>query len=273
VTLVETRCPEEYLGLAHRLAEASGAIVRRYFRAGVDVMHKDDRSPVTVADREAESAIREILGKACPDHGVVGEEHADHRPKAEFVWVIDPIDGTKSFITGRPLFGTLIALAWRGVPVLGVIDHPALGERWIGARGWPTLMNGREARVRRCAKLSDAALFASSPHMFMRSTAPAFERVRKRARQTVYGSDCYAYALVASGFGDLVVEANMDIYDYLAAVPVIEGAGGIMTDWRGRPLTLASGDRVIAAGDGAVHAQALALLNGVGARGKPSARG
>ncbi len=269
---VETRCPKEFLALAHRLADASGAIVRRYFRAGVEVMHKDDRSPVTIADREAEAAIREILGKRHPDHGVVGEEHADRRPRAEFVWVIDPIDGTKSFITGRPLFGTLIALTRRGVPILGVIDHPALGERWIGAHGWPTLMNGREVRARHCGRLSDAALFASSPHMFKRVAAPAFERVRKRCRQTVYGSDCYAYALVASGFSDLVVEANMDIYDYLAAVPVIEGAGGVMTDWRGRKLTLASGDRVIAAGDAAVHAQALALLNGARPRAKSAKR-
>jgi inositol-phosphate phosphatase/L-galactose 1-phosphate phosphatase/histidinol-phosphatase len=271
VTVVETRCPEEYLALAHRLADASGAIVRRYFRAGVDVMHKDDKSPVTVADREAEAAIREIVHAAYPEHGVVGEEHPDHRPKADFVWVVDPIDGTKSFITGRPLFGTLIALTLGGAPILGVIDHPALGERWIGARGWPTTMNGREVRARRCGRLAEAALFASSPHMFKGAALQAFERVRRRSRQTVYGSDCYAYALVASGFGDLVVEANMDIYDYLAAVPVLEGAGGVMTDWRGRPLTLDSGDRVIAAGDAAVHRQALALL-GANARKKPTPR-
>jgi histidinol phosphatase-like enzyme (inositol monophosphatase family) len=256
------RCPEALLALAHRLADASGAVVRRYFRAGVDVIDKPDLSPVTIADREAEAVIRDLIRKECPDHGIIGEEHGEDRPDAEYVWVIDPIDGTKSFITGRPLFGTLIALTHRQMPVLGVIDHPALAERWIGAVGWPTLMNGREARVRGCAGVARASLFASSPHMFEQDAAPAFERVRARAKLTMYGSDCYAYALVASGFGDLVVEANMGIHDYLAAVPVVTGAGGVMSDWHGRPLSLKSGDRVVAAGDAAVHREALKLLAG-----------
>lgn len=256
------RCPDEFVTLAHRLADASGAILKRYFRAGVEVMEKADASPVTVADREAEAAMRELIFARHPDHGVVGEEHGTLRAEAEFVWVLDPIDGTKSFISGRPLFGTLIALAHRGRPILGVIDHPALSERWVGAEGWPTLMNGSEARARACAGIGNATLLASSPHMFEPDAAAEFERLRRCAKLTLYGSDCYAYAMVASGHADLVAEAHMGVWDYLAAVPVIEGAGGIVTDWEGGPLGLGSGDRVVAAGDAAVHAEALALLAG-----------
>ncbi len=255
-------CPEAFLALASRLADASGAIVRRHFRSGVAVEIKPDLSPVTIADREAEAEIRRLIGAAYPAHGVIGEEYGADRPEAEHVWVLDPIDGTKSFIAGRPLFGTLIALLRDGAPILGIIDHPALRERWVGARGRPTRMNGKPVRVRPCHELKAAALFASSPHMFLGPAAAAFERVRLAANQVLYGSDCYHYALVASGYGDLVVEAQMGIHDYLAAVPVVEGAGGIVTDWEGRALTLSSGDRVLAAGDARVHEEALARLAG-----------
>jgi inositol-phosphate phosphatase/L-galactose 1-phosphate phosphatase/histidinol-phosphatase len=255
-------CPEALIALAGRLADASGAIVRRHFRSGVAIEIKSDQSPVTIADREAEAEIRRLIGEACPTHGVIGEEYGADRPDAEHVWVLDPIDGTKSFITGRPLFGTLIALLRDGSPILGVIDHPALGERWLGASGYPTVMNGRPVRVRDCPSLAAAALFASSPHMFSDADAPAFDRLRREARQVMYGSDCYHYALVASGYGDLVVEASMGIHDYLATVPVVEGAGGIISDWEGRPLTMRSGDRVLAAGDSRVHEAARAVLTG-----------
>lgn len=252
--------PAALVAFAAELAEASGAVIRRYFRQGLEIITKPDQSPVTVADREAEAAIRALVASRYPMHGVVGEEHDDHQTDAEWVWVLDPIDGTKGFISGRPLFGTLIALCRGGQPVLGVIDHPALGERWIGARGHPTRFNGRAVRTRSCAELGQASLFASSPHMFHGSHAPAFDRVRNRCRQVLYGSDCYHYGIVASGFGDLVVESNMGIYDYLAAVPVIEGAGGIVTDWQGRPLTITSGDQVLAAGDRRMHEAAMQLL-------------
>ena len=254
-------CPESLLGFADRLAEASGAILRRYFRSGVAVIDKADLSPVTIADREAEQALRRLIAEQHPEHGVIGEEFGADRPDAEHVWVLDPIDGTKSFITGRPLFGTLIALCHGGRPILGVVDHPALSERWIGAAGHPTRHNGAVVRARPCPSLDRAALFASSPHMFEDGHGDAgFARVRQRVKLVQYGSDCYHYGLVASGHGDLAIEAKMAIYDYLAAVPVIEGAGGRVTDWQGRRLTLASGDRVLAAGDPSLHALALALL-------------
>jgi histidinol phosphatase-like enzyme (inositol monophosphatase family) len=192
---------------------------------------------------------------------VVGEEHGADRREAEFVWVLDPIDGTKSFITGRPTFGTLIALMQQGRPVLGVIDHPALGERWVGASGLPTTMNGKPVRTRACPELALAALSASSPHYFRDGTT-AFERVRQATRQTLYSGDCYAYGMIASGWSDVHVDSKMEIYDYLAAVPVIAGAGGAMTDWDGKALTIDSGDRVVAVGDPRMLDKVLALLAG-----------
>jgi inositol-phosphate phosphatase/L-galactose 1-phosphate phosphatase/histidinol-phosphatase len=254
--------PAELVAFAAALADASGAVVRRYFRQKFDIVTKPDQSPVTIADREAETAIRKLVAARYPTHGVIGEEHDDHQTDAEWVWVLDPIDGTKGFISGRPLFGTLIALCRGGRPVLGVIDHPALGERWVGANGHPARFNGKEVRVRPCADIAQASLFASSPHMFHGPAAPAFERLRRRCRQVLYGSDCYHYGILASGFGDLVAESNMGIYDYLAAVPVIGGAGGVVTDWQGRPPTISSGDQVLAAGDRRMHEAALKLLAG-----------
>jgi len=251
---------DDLVAFAGRLADASGVIAKRYFRSGVGIEIKPDKSPVTRADREAEEEIRRLIKAAHPAHGVIGEEHGRDRPDAEFVWILDPIDGTKSFITGRPTFGTLIALMQQGCPVLGVVDHPALGERWVGAGGRPTLMNGKPVRTRPCPELAQAAMSASSPHYFRDSAGPAFERVRLAARQTLYSGDCYAYGMIASGWSDLHVDAKMDIYDYLAAVPVIEGAGGVMTDWQGKPLTVNSGDRVVAAGDARIHHAALGLL-------------
>jgi len=253
---------DDLVAFASRLADVSGGIARRYFRSGVGIEIKPDKSPVTRADREAEAEIRTLIKAQYPAHGVIGEEHGRDRPDAEFVWVLDPIDGTKSFITGRPTFGTLIALLQQGRPVLGIVDHPALAERWVGASGRPTLMNGKPVRTRACPELAQAALSASSPHYFRDSAGPAFERMRLAARQTLYSADCYAYGMVASGWSDLHVDAKMDIYDYLAAVPVIIGAGGVMTDWQGQPLTMNSSDRVAASGDPRLHEAVLKLLAG-----------
>ncbi|HEX9809360.1 MAG TPA: histidinol-phosphatase [Alphaproteobacteria bacterium] len=255
------RALETYLRLADRCADAAGDILARAFRTPLEIETKDDASPVTGADREAETAMRTLIAEAFPEHGIVGEELADVNAGAEFAWVLDPIDGTKSFITGKPLFGTLIALTRTGAPVLGVIDQPILHERWRGLRGAPTTLNGAPARVRRCGALGEAFLYATSPHMFRDAEANAFELLRRHVRHALYGADCYAYGLLASGHTDLVVEADLKPYDYLALVPIVEGAGGIITDWEGRPLTLDSGGRVIAAGDPAVHAQALELLH------------
>ena len=255
-------CLEPFIDLAERLADASGAIVRRYFRTTIEVEDKPDESPVTVADREAEAAIRELIEEAFPDHGIVGEEYGAVRADAKYVWVLDPIDGTKSFITGKPLFGTLIGLLHEGAAVLGVIDQPVLGERWLGARGRPTTLNGRPVHVRPCGELGRAALYATSPHMFEGADRQAFARVRDAVKLPLYGADCYAYGLLACGFADLVVEASLAAYDYCGVVAVIEGAGGVITDWTGAPLGLGSDGRVAAAGDRRSHERALELLAG-----------
>ncbi|AUX49087.1 histidinol-phosphate phosphatase [Sorangium cellulosum] len=251
---------QDLIDLASRLADASGAVIRRYFRKGIEADDKEDTSPVTIADREAEAAIREILAAAAPGHGIVGEELGRENEGAELVWVLDPIDGTKAFLTGKPLFGTLIALLHAGRPVLGVIDQPVLGERWIGALGRATTWNGAPARVRACAGLSQARLSTTGPQYFPEGEARAFDAVAARAKLVSYGGDCYQYGLVASGSVDVVVECGLKLHDFAALVPVIAGAGGIMTDWDGRPLDASSAGDVVAAGDARAHAEVLAAL-------------
>lgn len=261
--MADTACPDRLIALAHRMAEESGAIARRYFRTPIAVDAKADQSPVTIADREVESAIRRRIAAECPGHGIVGEEHGTERADAEYVWVIDPIDGTRAFVSGMPLFGTLIALLRDGKPILGVIDQPISRERWIGAAGYPTLFNGTLIRARACPDIAAASLFSTSPDMY---EAPendqAFRRLRAAVRYTRFGGDCYAFGLLASGFIDLMTEACLKPYDYCALVPVVEGAGGKMTDWIGKPLGLQSDGRVLAAGDPRAHAQALDILRG-----------
>jgi len=220
------------IAFANELADAAGPIVRRYFRQGVAIDDKPDTSPVTIADREAESALRELIEKRFPDDGILGEEHGSKRTDAERVWVLDPIDGTKSFISGVPLFGTLIALVERGVPVLGVIDQPVSRERWIGARGHKSTLDGAPIATRRCAALAAATLFATSPDMFQGGNADAFQTLKGAVKLARFGGDCYAYGLLAAGFIDIVVEAGLKPYDYAALVPIITGAGGSMTDWQ-----------------------------------------
>ncbi|MDA8230771.1 MAG: histidinol-phosphatase [Magnetospirillum sp.] len=254
--------PSEFVLLAERLADAARPVIRRYFRTPVTVDDKDDSSPVTIADREAEAAMRVLIREAFPEHGILGEEHGTENPDAEWTWVLDPIDGTKSFITGKPSFGTLIALAHRGRPVLGVIDQAITDERWVGGAGRATTLNGTPVKVRACPDLAKAYAYTTGPDHFDAASLPAWERIARRVKQPRYGADCYAYALLATGFVDLVVEAGLKPYDFAALVPVIEGAGGIATDWRGQKLGLGSEGRVCAAGDARVHAQALGVLAG-----------
>jgi inositol-phosphate phosphatase/L-galactose 1-phosphate phosphatase/histidinol-phosphatase len=251
-----------HLALAGELADAAGAIIRRYFRQPIAIDDKSDLTPVTIADREAEAAMRRLIEARFPDHGIFGEEEGRTRPDAEYQWVLDPIDGTKSFISGVPLFGTLIALTCRQRPVLGIIDQPVAGERWIGASGHPSTLNGREIRTRPCTELGRATLFTTAPELFKGAEAEAFQRLRAASKLTRYGTDCYAYALVATGFIDLVVESGLKPYDFCALIPVIEGAGGSVTDWQGRPLDLASDGHAVAAGDARLAAAARALLAG-----------
>jgi histidinol-phosphatase len=254
------RVTAAHLALAGALADKAGAILRRHFRTPLPVEDKPDRTPVTAADREVETEMRALIEARFPDHGILGEERGRTRPEADCVWVIDPVDGTKSFISGVPLFGTLIALTVKGVPVLGVVDQPILRERWIGAEGRPTTLNGKTVKTRTCSGLDRATLYATSPEMFTGPDAKDFDNLRSAVKLARYGADCYAYGLLAAGFVDLVVEVGLKPYDFCALVPVIEGAGGEISDWRGEALTLASDGRVLAAGDPALAQAARARL-------------
>ena len=250
------------MALAAELADAAGAAIRPFFRVPLRVDDKADLSPVTAADRAAEAAMRRLIAARFPDHGIIGEEYGREREGADFVWVLDPIDGTKSFISGVPLFGTLIALAFEGRPVVGVIDQPISRERWAGALGRPSTLGGRPIRCRPCAGLDAATVFATTPDMFVGADSAAFARVRGAAKLVRYGADCYAYGLLALGFVDLVIEASLKPYDFCAMVPIVAGAGGVASDWQGRPLGLGSDGRVVAAGDRRAHDAALARLAG-----------
>jgi inositol-phosphate phosphatase / L-galactose 1-phosphate phosphatase / histidinol-phosphatase len=241
----------EQIALIHRLADAAGEAIRPYFRSDFGLETKADATPVTLADRAAETAIRAMLEIERPTDGIIGEEFGSVRGGAPLQWVIDPIDGTTSFVAGRPIFGTLIALMKDGWPVVGVIDQPILRERWVGALGAPTLLNGKPARTRRCADLAQAILATTSPQAFADQEAEHFMALAARTarRRLIWGGDCYNYGLLASGHIDIVVEAGLKIHDFAALVPIVEGAGGIMCDWRGDPLCANSDGNVIALGD------------------------
>jgi len=239
---------QKFSEFAATLADASGPIVREYFRTPLDVESKSDLSPVTIADRNAEAILRKRIEETFPDHGIIGEEYGPVREDASHIWVLDPIDGTKAFITGLPIFGTLIALAIDGEPVIGVIDQPVLGERWIGVKGEGTHFNGKPIKTSNCRQLAGAALYATHPSMFDQGTdGKKFDGLANIVGQTRFGGDCYAYGLLASGHIDLVVEAQLQFYDFMALIPVVEGAGGITSDWQGDRLGRGSDGHMLAA--------------------------
>ncbi len=239
------------LNLANALADAAGQAIRPLFRAKFALEEKSDRSFVTEADRAAEAAMRKIIEAAFPDDGIIGEEYGTRNEGASRQWVLDPIDGTTSFIAGRPIFGTLIALMKDGYPLLGVIDQPISGERWVGYVGETTVFNGKSAKTALCRNLGDAVLGTTSPHAFDDHEADHFMGLAAKVaqRKIIYGGDCYNYGLLASGHIDIVCEAGLKLHDFAALVPIVEGAGGIMCDWNGDPLHAASSGQVLAIGD------------------------
>ncbi len=251
----------EFIEAAGRMADASGASIRTDGQKIFDVEKKGDGSPVTSVDKATEDIIREIIATTYPDHGTIGEERDDHAPDSEFVWALDPIDGTLPFLAGIPVYGTLIALLHHNKPVLGVIDMPMTGDRWIGCEGQPTTRNGEACQTRSCATLSEAMMSTSNPDFYDETNISALEQMRAQANWAVYGGSCMAYAQIATGRIDVGIDVLFDVYDYIALVPIIQGAGGIITDWSGKSLGLDSGDRFIAAGDRRVHEQALEILS------------
>ena len=257
----------DLVAFAHRLADASGAAILPHFRTPVRTEDKGSAKgeaydPVTAADQEAELAIRALIRSAYPDHGVLGEEHGRETGTSPFTWVLDPIDGTRAFITGGPLWGTLIALNDGARPVLGVLDQPFTGERWIGFDGrceFAARGEMRRLRTRACASLKDAVISSTHPwSYFSDREQAAFREIDAKARMTRFGGDCYAYGLVAMGFMDAVVESALKPWDVQALIPIIEGAGGVMTTWSGGDPQ--DGGQVVASGDERLHAALLKIL-------------
>jgi myo-inositol-1(or 4)-monophosphatase len=255
----------DFAAFVDELAAVSGETIRPFFRSALGVENKSRSGgfdPVTAADRAAEAAMRALIKRTFPEHGVVGEELGADRPDAEYVWVLDPIDGTKSFICGLPAWGTLIALTRGGVPIYGMMHQPFTREHFSGdGRGarYRGPAGDRALQVRPCATLSDAIMLTTSPLLMNEADRQAFRRVEQEVRLSRYGGDCYAYCVLAAGHVDLLIETELKPHDVLALIPIIEGAGGIMTTWdNGRPH---NGGRIVAAGDKRVHEQTMALLN------------
>lgn len=252
----------EFIDLANHALDQAREITLAHFKTGISIDSKEDASPVTIADREAEQLIRKLINDTFPEHGIVGEEFGQQNIDAKYVWVLDPIDGTAGYVTGKPLFGTLVALAENGKPILGAIDAPAMAERWLGADGHPTTLNGKRVTTRQCGQLSEAWAYATTPDMFIGPDKNSFDNLSSAVWRTNYGADCYAYGLLASGHVDIVCEASLGTYDYMALAPVVIGAGGVFSDWQGKPVDLNSDGRVLAAGCKTIHAAALEKLGG-----------
>ncbi|MSP81807.1 MAG: histidinol phosphate phosphatase [Alphaproteobacteria bacterium] len=253
-------CPDEFIAFAHRLADAAGEVHRRTFRTKIAIEIKPDGSLVTAADKETEIILRDLIEQAYPDHGIGGEEFPHTRTDAEFLWALDPIDGTQDYVAGKPVFGALIALVRGGRPVLGVIEQAIVGDRWVGADGHGTRLNGAAVRTRPCPSIAAALVSTSGPGDYAMPYDDHIARVRQGAGKLRFGADCGNYGLVAAGFMDVVCDAQLSPHDFAALEVVVRNAGGTFTDWQGQAMTMASDGRVLAAGDRAVHAEALARL-------------
>ncbi len=255
----------DFSAFVDELAALSGAAILPFFRSSLSAMDKSNGGvfdPVTEADRASEAVMRSRIKTTFPDHGIIGEEFGSEKPDAEFVWVLDPIDGTKAFISGLPLWGTLIGLTRNGHPAFGMMNQPYTKERFFGDGGAATLRTpagDRPLKTRACASLAEATLSCTSTTMFNAKELKSFQKVEKAARLTRFGYDCYAFCMVAAGFIDLVIESNLKPYDIVALIPIIEGAGGIVTTWDGGSPV--NGGAIIAAGDKRIHAAAMELLN------------
>src|SRR3954467_5700164 len=256
----------DFAAFVDQLATASGEAILPFFRTTLGVEDKGSAAgfdPVTAADRAAENTMRSLIKRNFPEHGIVGEEYGNERSNAEYVWVLDPIDGTKSFITGMPAWGSLIALTRNGVPIFGMMHQPFIGERFTGDGGATQYRGPAGARglhVRPCATLGDAMMFTTSPRLMNDADRAAFGRVEAAAKLSRYGGDFYAYCMLAAGHVDLVIETGLKPHDIVALIPIVEGAGGMITSWEGGPAS--KGGRIVAAGDKRVHAAALKTLAG-----------
>ena len=253
---------DELVAFAEFLADEARTILRQADTSPVEVQYKADASPVTDLDRRIEAHMRHLIDERYPDHGILGEEHGSRDLDAEWVWVLDPIDGTAPFIAGIPVYGTLIGIARRGRPFIGVIDHPATDDRWVGMSGAFARHNGKTVRARHCGRLEDAFVTNSNPDFLDADEMSVFTTLKSRVRYVQYGASCYAYAMLASGRTDIGLDAKFDPFDVFAPAAVIEGAGGIVTDWSGKAIDLQWRGQILAAGCETMHEQAMAILSG-----------
>jgi myo-inositol-1(or 4)-monophosphatase len=248
----------EFTPFLHLLSSESSEIIKRYFRTVVNVESKFDFSPVTIADKLAEEKMREIIAKEFPSHGIIGEEFGNHNPDAEYVWVLDPIDGTKSFISGTLSFGTLIALIKNGKPIIGVINHPILNEFLIGDNQ-DCLLNGGKVEMRICSSINQATLLTTDHLNIGKYQNPnKFDELTKKVKLYRNWGDCYGYYLLATGFADIMIDPIMSIWDSMALIPIINGAGGAITDYQGNDPTI--GNSIVASSK-EIHSTVIKLLN------------
>lgn len=250
-----------FAGFFDELGEAARKIALQYFRTVLPVEDKPDTSPVTQADREIEKTLRQMINKKFPDHGIIGEEFGRENEKADFVWVIDPIDGTKSFITGRPLFGTLVGLMHNGTPTVGMIDQPYTKERWFGIDKQFARHNGKPIKVAAPRKLDQARLYTGSISMFKGEKFENFLKLSNTAKLAQQGCDCYVYGLVALGTVDITVEQCLGLYDVAGSAPIITGAGGYVAQWDGKPISFDFNKTCVTASNEALAHEAMAIMN------------
>ncbi|MBU6235820.1 MAG: histidinol phosphate phosphatase [Alphaproteobacteria bacterium] len=253
---------QETIEFMNTLAGLSGSVIRKYFRGTFAFEAKSKGDPVTQADKETEEALRELIAKTYPADGIQGEEYGITKGTSGRVWVIDPIDGTRAFAVGRATFTTVIGLCENGVPVAGLLDQPIIGDRWIGIKGHNTIHNGQIIKTRKCPDMAQARTILTSPDMFKSDAEKrAYKKFCDETGYQTYGGDCYAYGLLASGYADAVLEASLKAHDIMGLVAIVEGAGGVITDWQGRAITLDNcSGQTLACGDKVLHQRLLALL-------------
>lgn len=252
---------KELTDFAHQVADAIGDIHRKYYRQPISTEYKDDSSPVTQVDKESEELMREMVMRQFPDHGILGEEYPPHQENAEFVWVIDPVDGTKYFMTGHPTFALLLGLAYQGEFILGVIDQAISRERWIGADGVGTFLNGQPVTTRKCKSVDEAIIARAGFEWHTEGRDHFIDKVWKASHWAQWGVAPYDYGLLAAGHLDMVITAGPLVHDYAALGPIINNAGGLITDWYGNKLTLNSPNHVIAVGNPALMNDVIQLLD------------
>ena len=251
---------EEFTSFAKLLADESAKITLKFFRQTFTTENKEDKSPVTIADKNAELKIRDLINKTYPKHGILGEEFEDINPDSEFKWVVDPIDGTLSFIAGHKDFGTLIALLYNEKPFLGIIDCPAHQERWVGLQNQPTTLNGIVVKTSNVKNIKNSYAFTSGLYFKDKMFRTSFNKIIEQTKYYRFGGDCYMYGMLASGLIDIVIEDTLKAYDYMALIPVIEGAGGVVTDKHNQEISLDSEGSIVATANPELHKEVVKVL-------------